>query len=76
MEKKKCTQKFMYILTTKEFCKLQKDSTKTIEMKIQRAVRKTKNKLFTREYLKSFMVLLKNIILHQLELLTIFQYTQ
>ena len=45
MDKGKYTEKCMKILNTKQFCKLQKDPTKTIEMKIDRAVRKMKNKL-------------------------------
>ena len=45
MEKRKYTEKFMKILNTKQSCKLQKDPTKTIEMKIQTAVRKIKKKL-------------------------------
>ena len=45
MDKGKYTEKCMKILNTKQFCKLQKDPTKTIEMKIQRAVRKIRNKL-------------------------------
>ena len=44
----------MKIVNTKQFCKLQKDSIKTIEMKIQRAVRKIKNKLSTKEYLNIY----------------------
>ena len=39
---------------TKQFCKLQKDSTKTAEIKVQRAVRKIKNKLSTKEYLNIY----------------------
>ena len=38
MGKDKYTEKCMKILNTKQFCKLQRDPTKTIEMKIQRAV--------------------------------------
>ena len=45
MDKVKYTEKCMKILITKQFCKLQKDPTKSIEMKIQAAVRKIKNKL-------------------------------
>ena len=44
----------MKIVNTKQFCKLQKDPIKTIEMKIQRAVRKIKNKLSTKEYLNIY----------------------
>ena len=44
----------MNLLNTKQFCKLQKDPTKTIEMKIQRAVRKIKNKLSPKEYLNTY----------------------
>ena len=38
MGKDKYKEKCMKILNTKQFCKLQRDPTKTIEMKIQRAV--------------------------------------
>ena len=51
MDKRKCTEKCMKIVNTKQFCKLQKDPIKTIEMKIQSAVRKIKNKLSAKEYL-------------------------
>ena len=45
----------MEILNTKQFCKLQKDPTKTIEMKIQRTVRRIKNKLISpKEYLNIY----------------------
>ena len=54
MEKKKYIEKFMKILNTKQSCKLQKDPTKTIEMKIQTAVRKIKKKLSPKEYLNIY----------------------
>ena len=44
----------MNIHNTKQFCKLQKDPTKTIEMKIQRAVRRIKNKLSPKECLNIY----------------------
>ena len=45
----------MEILNTKQFCKLQKDPTKTTEMKIQRTVRRIKNKLISpKEYLNIY----------------------
>ena len=44
----------MKILNTKQFFKLQKDPTKNIEMKIQKAVRKIKNKLSPKEYLNIY----------------------
>ena len=50
-DKGKYSEKCMNILNTKRFCKLQEDPTKTILMKIQRAVRKIKNELFPKEYL-------------------------
>ena len=54
MGKGKYTEKYMKIHNTKQFCKLQKDPTKTVEMKIQRPVRKIKNKLFPKEYLNIY----------------------
>ena len=45
MDKGKYTEKCMKILKIKKFCKLQRNPTKNIEMKIQRAVKKIKNKL-------------------------------
>ena len=48
MEKGKYTEKYRNILNTKEFCKLWKDSTKIIEMKIGRAGRKIKDKALQR----------------------------
>ena len=44
----------MKILNTKQFFKLQKDPTKNIEMKIQKTVRKIKNKLSPKEYLNIY----------------------
>ena len=38
----------MKILNTKQFCKLQKDPTKNIEIKIQRAVRKIKKQTLSK----------------------------
>ena len=54
MDKGKYTEKCMKILNTKQFFKLQKDPTKNIEMKIQKAVRKIKNKLSPKEYLNIY----------------------
>ena len=45
----------MNIHNTKQFYKLQKDPTKTIDMKIQRAVRKIKNKLSPKECLNIYL---------------------
>ena len=50
IDRKKYTEKCMDMLNTKQFRKLDKDPTKTIETKIQRAVRKIKNHLSTSEY--------------------------
>ena len=44
----------MKILNTKQFCELQKDPTKNIEMGMQRAVRKIKNKCSPKEYLNIY----------------------
>ena len=44
----------MKILNNKQFRKLHKDPTKNIEMKIQRAVRKIKNKLSPKKYLNIY----------------------
>ena len=54
IDKGKYTEKCMKILNTKQFFKLQKDPTKNIEMKIQKAVRKIKNKLSPKEYLNIY----------------------
>ena len=48
MDKWKYTEKYGNVLNTKQFCKLQKDSTKIIEMKIERAGRKIKDKALQR----------------------------
>ena len=40
----------MDMLNTKQFCKLDKDQTKTIETKVQKAVRNIKDHLSTSEY--------------------------
>ena len=53
-DKDKYTEKCRNILNTKPFCKLQKGSTKTIEMRIQRAARKIKNKLSPNEYVNIY----------------------
>ena len=50
IDRTKYTEKCMDMLNTKQFRKLDKDPTKTIEVKIQRAVRKIKNHLSTSEY--------------------------
>ena len=50
MDKEKYTEKCMNIPNTKQFCKLQKDPIKVIEMKMQRAAGKVKNKLSPNEY--------------------------
>ena len=50
IDRKKCTENCMDMLNTKQFCKLDKDPTKTIKAKIQRPVRKTKDHLSTSEY--------------------------
>ena len=48
--RKKYTEKCMDILNTKKFRKLDKDLTKTIKTKVQRAARKIKDHLSTSEY--------------------------
>ena len=40
----------MAMLNTKQFCKLDRDPTKTIKIKVQRAVKKIKDHLSTSEY--------------------------
>ena len=54
MDKGKYAEKCMKILNTKQFCKLQKDPIKNIEMGMQRAVRKIKNKFSPKEYLNIY----------------------
>ena len=54
MDKGKYAEKCMKILSSKQFHKLQKDPTKNIETKIQRAVRKIKSKLSPKEYLNIY----------------------
>ena len=54
MGKGKYTEKHMKIHNTKQFCTLQKGPTKTVEVKIQGAVRKIKNKLSSKEYLNIY----------------------
>lgn len=51
MDKGKYTDKCMNMLKTKQFCKLQKNTTKFIEIEIQRATRKMKMKFSPKEYL-------------------------
>ena len=43
-------EKFIHMLSTKKFCILDKDPTKTIETKVKRAVKKMKGHLSTYEY--------------------------
>ena len=50
IDRKKYTETCMDMLNTKQFHKLDKDPTKTIETKVQRAVRKIKDHLSTSEY--------------------------
>ena len=50
VDRKKYTEKCMDMLNTKQFCKLDKDQTKTIETKVQRAVIKIKDYLSAAEY--------------------------
>ena len=50
MDKEKYTEKCMNITNNKQACKLQKDPIKAIEMKVQRAAGKVKNKLSPNEY--------------------------
>ena len=50
IDRKKYTEKCMDMLNTKQFHKLDKDPTKIIETKVQRAVRKIKDHLSTSEY--------------------------
>ena len=54
MDKGKYTDKCMNMLKTKQFCKLQKNTTKFIEIKIQRATRKMKMKFSPKEYLNIY----------------------
>ena len=54
MGKGKYPEKFMNILNTKQFCKLKKDPTEAIEMKIITAIRKIKNKLSPKAYLNIY----------------------
>ena len=76
-------KKIIHILNTKQLCKLQKDPTKTIGMKIQREMRKIKT---PQEYLniyptdslpgKFYGTARKHKLKNQLKLLTIFQHAQ
>jgi len=50
IDKEKYTEKCLSLLETQQFTKLDKDPTKTIEGKIQRAVRGIKSKLTEQEY--------------------------
>ena len=50
IDRKKYTEKCMDMLTTKQFSKLDKYPTKTIEVKVQRPVRKIEDHLSTSEY--------------------------
>ena len=49
-DRKKYTKKCVDMLNTKQFCKLDKDPTKTTETKVRRAVRKIKDHLSISEY--------------------------
>ena len=50
MDQNKYTEKFISLLNSKEFQKLDNDSTKTTEEKIQRILRRIKPKLSEHEY--------------------------
>ena len=50
IDRKKYTEKYVAMLNTKQFCKLDKGPTKTIKIKVQRAVKKIKDHLSTSEY--------------------------
>ena len=52
MDRGKYTEKCMNLLNTEQFRKLDKDPTKTIENKIQRAVRKIKTDLSSQKYVR------------------------
>ena len=54
IDRKKYTEKCTDMLNTKQFCKLNKDPTKTIETKDHRAARKIKDHLSTSEYRKLY----------------------
>ena len=54
MDEGKYTEKCMNILNAKQFCKLRKDPTKIIKLKIQWVLRKIKNKLSPQEYLNIY----------------------
>ena len=50
MDRTKCANKFIELLQTNQFFKLNHDSAKSIEGKIQRILRKLKNRLSSKEY--------------------------
>ena len=50
IDRKKYNEKCMDMLITRQFRKLDNDSTKTIETKVQRAARKIKGHLSTSDY--------------------------
>ena len=50
MDRTKYTYKYLELLQTNKFMKLNHDLTKSIEGKIQRILRKVKNRLLSKEY--------------------------
>ena len=54
IDRNRYTNKYLNILNTKQFRKLDKDPTKPTEAKIQRALRKIKNHLSNQEYMRIY----------------------
>ena len=54
MDKHKYIEKFMFLLTTKQFKQVDSDPTKALESKKQRSLRKFKSKLSPSEYKKLY----------------------
>ena len=77
IDRNKHTNKCLNILNTEQFRKLNRDPTKPIEAKIQRAVRKIKSHLIKlAQHLENFMGRPRNIKYLLMKPLMIFHYVQ